>query len=81
MPRIETTLVDDCCGVGEIACVQPMACIANAASNTPDVYVTKLLVSPQNIFRALTERAKGVKFNPAPGAIRQSPLVESRSTN
>jgi hypothetical protein len=47
-----------------------MACIANAVSDNPGARFTKLSVSPQNIFRALTERAKGVKFDPAPGTTR-----------
>ncbi|MBM2805813.1 MAG: Xanthine dehydrogenase family protein molybdopterin-binding subunit [Deltaproteobacteria bacterium] len=81
MPRIETTLVDDCCGVGEIACVPPMACIAHATFNTLGGQIAKLWVSAENIFRALTEKVKSVKVDPAPGTIRQSPLVKSRSTN
>ena len=40
MPRIETTLVDDYCGAGGIACVPPTACIANAIYNAAGVPVT-----------------------------------------
>lgn len=81
MPRIETILVDDYCTAGGITSILPMACIARATFNTLGVQIAKLWVSAENIFRALTEKVKSVKVDPAPGTIRQSPLVKSRSTN
>ncbi len=66
MPRIETTLVHGypgagpygAKGAGEIACVPPMACIANAIFNATGVRVTKLPLSPENVLRALKEAGK-----------------------
>ena len=66
MPRIETTLVEGFPGAGpygakgsgEIACVPPMACIANAIFNATGVRVTKLPLSPENVLRALKEAGK-----------------------
>jgi CO/xanthine dehydrogenase Mo-binding subunit len=66
MPRIETTLVEGfpgsgpygAKGAGEIACVPPMACIANAIYNATGVRVTKLPLSPENVLRALKEAGK-----------------------
>lgn len=45
-------------GTGEIACVPPMACIANAIYNATGVRVTKLPLSPENVLRALKEAGK-----------------------
>ena len=66
MPRIETTLVHGypgagpygAKGAGEIACVPPMACIANAIYNATGVRVTTLPLSPENVLRALKEAGK-----------------------
>jgi CO/xanthine dehydrogenase Mo-binding subunit len=66
MPRIETTLVRGypgsgpygAKGAGEIACVPPMACIANAIFNATGVRVNKLPLSPENVLRALKEAGK-----------------------
>ena len=66
MPPIETTLVQGCPeagpygakGAGEIACVPPMACIANAIYNATGVRVNKLPLSPENVLRALKEAGK-----------------------
>jgi CO/xanthine dehydrogenase Mo-binding subunit len=66
MPRIETTLVHGypgagpygAKGAGEIACVPPMAAIANAIYNATGVRITKLPLSPENVLRALKEAGK-----------------------
>jgi len=66
MPRIETTLVDGypgsgpygAKGAGEIACVPPMAAIANAIFNATGVRIRTLPLSPENVFRALREAGK-----------------------
>ncbi len=66
MPRIETTLVEGypgsgpygAKGAGEIACVPPMACIANAIFNATGVRINKLPLSPENVLRGLKEAAK-----------------------
>jgi CO/xanthine dehydrogenase Mo-binding subunit len=66
MPRIETTLVRGfpgagpygAKGAGEIACVPPMACIANAIYSATGVRVNKLPLSPENVLRALKEAGK-----------------------
>ncbi len=58
LPRIESTPVDGYCGTGEIACVPPMACIANAIFNATGVRVNKLPLSPENVLRALKEAGK-----------------------
>lgn len=66
MPRIETTLVPGypgagpygAKGAGEIACVPPMACIANAIYNATGVRIRKLPLSPENVLRALKEAGK-----------------------
>jgi xanthine dehydrogenase molybdenum-binding subunit len=66
MPRIETTLVSGypgagpygAKGAGEIACVPPMAAIANAIYNAAGVRITKLPLSPENVLRALKEAGK-----------------------
>ena len=66
MPRIETTLVQGypgsgpygAKGAGEIACVPPMAAIANAIFNATGVRITKLPLSPENVLRALKEAGK-----------------------
>jgi CO/xanthine dehydrogenase Mo-binding subunit len=66
MPRIETTLVSGypgagpygAKGAGEIACVPPMAAIANAIFNATGVRITKLPLSPENVLRALKEAGK-----------------------
>jgi CO/xanthine dehydrogenase Mo-binding subunit len=66
MPRIETTLVPGypgsgpygAKGAGEIACVPPMACIANAIYNATGVRIRTLPLSPENVLRALREAGK-----------------------
>jgi CO/xanthine dehydrogenase Mo-binding subunit len=66
MPRIETTLVHGypgagpygAKGAGEIACVPPMAAIANAIYNAVGVRITTLPLSPENVLRALKEAGK-----------------------
>jgi len=66
MPRIETTLVSGypgagpygAKGAGEIACVPPMAAIANAIFNATGVRITKLPLSPENVLRGLKEAGK-----------------------
>jgi CO/xanthine dehydrogenase Mo-binding subunit len=66
MPRIETTLVEGypgsgpygAKGAGEIACVPPMAAIANAIFNATGVRINKLPLSPENVLRALKEAGK-----------------------
>ncbi|MGH7798184.1 MAG: xanthine dehydrogenase family protein molybdopterin-binding subunit [Candidatus Binatia bacterium] len=66
MPRIETTLVEGypgagpygAKGAGEIACVPPMACIANAIFNATGVRINKLPLSPENVLRGLKEAGK-----------------------
>ena len=66
MPRIETTLVSGypgagpygAKGAGEIACVPPMACIANAIFNATGVRINKLPLSPENVLMALKEAGK-----------------------
>ena len=66
MPRIETTLVHGYTGAGsygakgagEIACVPPMACIANAIYNATGVRISKLPLSPENMLRGLKEAGK-----------------------
>ena len=66
MPRIETTLVSGypgagpygSKGAGEIACVPPMAAIANAIYNATGVRITKLPLSPENVLRGLKEAGK-----------------------
>jgi CO/xanthine dehydrogenase Mo-binding subunit len=67
MPRIETTLVHGypgagpygAKGAGEIACVPPMAAIANAIYNATGVRIKTLPLSPENVLRALREAGKG----------------------
>jgi xanthine dehydrogenase molybdenum-binding subunit len=66
MPRIETTLVSGypgagpygAKGAGEIACVPPMAAIANAIFNATGVRVYKLPLSPENVLRAMKAAGK-----------------------
>jgi CO/xanthine dehydrogenase Mo-binding subunit len=66
MPRIETTLVHGypgagpygAKGAGEIACVPPMAAIANAIYNAIGVRIRTLPLSPENVLRALKEAGK-----------------------
>jgi CO/xanthine dehydrogenase Mo-binding subunit len=66
MPRIETILVHGypgagpygSKGAGEIACVPPMAAIANAIYNATGVRITKLPLSPENVLRGLKEAGK-----------------------
>jgi CO/xanthine dehydrogenase Mo-binding subunit len=66
MPRIETTLVHGypgagpygAKGAGEIACVPPMAAIANAIYNATGVRIRTLPLSPENVLRALKEAGK-----------------------
>jgi CO/xanthine dehydrogenase Mo-binding subunit len=66
MPRIETTLVPGypgsgpygAKGAGEIACVPPMAAIANAIFNATGVRIKTLPLSPENVLRALKEAGK-----------------------
>ena len=66
MPRIETTLVEGypgagpygAKGAGEIACVPPMACIANAIFNATGVRIKTLPLSPENVLRGLKEAGK-----------------------
>jgi CO/xanthine dehydrogenase Mo-binding subunit len=61
MPRIETTLVHGypgagpygAKGAGEIACVPPLAAIANAIYNATGARVRTLPLSPENVLRAL----------------------------
>jgi CO/xanthine dehydrogenase Mo-binding subunit len=63
MPRIETILVHGypgsgpygAKGAGEIACVPPMAAIANAIYDATGVRVRKLPLSPENVLRSLRE--------------------------
>ena len=43
---------------GEIACVPPMACIANAIYNATGVRIRTLPLSPENVLRALKEAGK-----------------------
>ena len=43
---------------GEIACVPPMAAIANAIYNDTSVRISKLPLSPENVLRGLTEAGK-----------------------
>lgn len=63
MPRIETTLVKGypgagSKGAGEIACVPPMECIANAIYNATRVRVQTLPLNPEYVLRALKEAGK-----------------------
>jgi CO/xanthine dehydrogenase Mo-binding subunit len=66
MPRIETTLVPGypgsgpygAKGAGEIACVPPMAAIANAIYNATGVRIKTLPLSPENVLRGLKEAGK-----------------------
>jgi CO/xanthine dehydrogenase Mo-binding subunit len=66
MPRIETTLVHGypgagpygAKGAGEIACVPPMAAIANAIFNATGVRIKTLPLSPENVLRGLKEAGK-----------------------
>jgi CO/xanthine dehydrogenase Mo-binding subunit len=66
MPRIETTLVHGypgagpygAKGAGEIACVPPLAAIANAIYNATGVRIRTLPLSPENVLRALKEAGK-----------------------
>jgi CO/xanthine dehydrogenase Mo-binding subunit len=66
MPRIETTLVRGypgagpygSKGAGEIACVPPMAAIANAIFNATGARIRTLPLSPENVLRALKEAGK-----------------------
>jgi CO/xanthine dehydrogenase Mo-binding subunit len=66
MPRIETTLVPGypgsgpygAKGAGEIACVPPMAAIANAIYNATGVRINKLPLSPENVLRGLKAAGK-----------------------
>jgi xanthine dehydrogenase molybdenum-binding subunit len=66
MPRIETTLVHGypgagpygSKGAGEIACVPPMAAIANAIFNATGVRIRTLPLSPENVLRALKGAGK-----------------------
>ena len=59
MPRIMTTLVHGYPAAGEIACVPPMAAIANAIFNATGVRIKTLPLSPENVLRALKEAGKG----------------------
>jgi len=58
MLRIETTLVPGYPSAGEIACVPPMAAIANAIFNAVGVRILTLPLSPENVLRALKEAGK-----------------------
>jgi CO/xanthine dehydrogenase Mo-binding subunit len=66
MPRIETTLVHGypgagpygAKGAGEIACVPPMAAIANAIFNATGVRIKTLPLNPENVLRGLKEAGK-----------------------
>jgi xanthine dehydrogenase molybdenum-binding subunit len=66
MPRIESFLVHGypgagpygAKGAGEIACVPPMAAIANAIYNATGVRIKTLPLSPENVLRALKEAGK-----------------------
>ena len=58
MPRSETTLVHAYPGAGEIACVLPMAAIANAIFNATGVRIKTLPLSPENVLRGLKEAGK-----------------------
>jgi CO/xanthine dehydrogenase Mo-binding subunit len=66
MPLIETTLVEGypgagpygAKGAGEIACVPPMVCIANAIFNATGVRIYKLPLSPENVLRGLKAAGK-----------------------
>jgi len=64
LPRIESVLVHGypgagpygTKGAGEIACVPPLACIANAIYNAVGVRIRKLPLSPENVLRAIREQ-------------------------
>ena len=58
MLRIETTLVPGYPSAGEIACVPPMAAIANAIYNATGVRIKTLPLSPENVLRGLKEAGK-----------------------
>ena len=58
MLRIETTLVPGYPSAGEIACVPPMAAIANAIFSATGVRIKTLPLSPENVLRALKEPGK-----------------------
>jgi len=45
-------------GAGEIACVPPLAAIANAICNATGVRIRKLPLSSENVLRALKEAGK-----------------------
>jgi CO/xanthine dehydrogenase Mo-binding subunit len=44
-------------GAGEIACVPPMTCVANAIYNATAVRIKSLPLSPENVLRALKEKS------------------------
>ncbi len=48
-------------GAGEIACVPPVAAIANAIFNATGVRIRTLPLSPENVLRAIREQ-KGTGF-------------------
>ena len=58
MPRMETILVFGYPGAGEIACVPPMAAIANAIFNATGVRIKTLPLNPENVLRRLKEARK-----------------------
>jgi CO/xanthine dehydrogenase Mo-binding subunit len=56
--KINTRVSTACNGAksaGQIACVQPMAAIANANFNTTGVRIKTLPLGPENVLRALKE--------------------------
>ena len=55
---MEMTFVFGYPGAGEIACVPPMAAIANAIFNATGVRINKLPLSPENVLRGLKEAGK-----------------------
>ena len=66
MPRVETALVHGypgagfygTKGAGEIACVTPMAAIANTIYNATGVRIKTLPLSLENVLRGLKEMGK-----------------------
>jgi len=61
MLRIETTLVPGYPSAGEIACVPPMAAIANAIFNAVGVRILTLPLSPENVPRGIEGGGESVR--------------------